>query len=111
MDSVMYPKKQRQRLASRFSNPNPNFMAKDVLGRPLVSASAQPDIKPGITVTNLTRGGYDPTLLVDEATNATYVCFRVRDRSQGSDFAIARLTPNLTALAEPPRRTPGTTPR
>jgi hypothetical protein len=83
--------------------------AKDVLGRPLVSSSINPDTKPGVTVTNLTRGAYDPTLLVDDLTNSTYVCFGVKDYSHkhsavNSDYLIARLHPNLTALAEPPRR-------
>ena len=83
--------------------------AKDVLGRPLVSSSIRPDPKPGITVTNLTRGAYDPTLLVDDATDATYVCFGVKDYSHthcdsNSDYLIARLHPNLTALAEASRK-------
>lgn len=83
--------------------------AKDVLGRPLISSSINPDTKPGVTVTNLTRGAYDPTLLVDDLTDSTYVCFGVKDYSHkhsavNSDYAIARLHPNLTALAEPPRR-------
>lgn len=71
--------------------------AKDALGRPLLAASkATP---PAVHVTNLTRGAYDPTVLVDDDAT-TYICLGLR---LGGSYIIARLEPSLVALAEEPR--------
>lgn len=79
----------------------------DALGRPLVSTTRWPSALPGVTVTNLTRGSYDPTLLTD--TDGTiFVMFGVRDGGKGGDapshYLMARLKDDdVAALAEPPR--------
>ena len=71
--------------------------AKDALGRPLLAASNT--TPPAVHVTNLTRGAYDPTVLVDDDA-ATYLCLGLR---LGGSYLIARLEPTLVALAEEPR--------
>ena len=80
--------------------------AVDALGRPLVSTVARPTVPAGVTVTNLTRGSYDPTVLIDDEDGGTaaYVCFGVRDDKNGieSHYLLARLADNLTAFAEAP---------
>ena len=71
--------------------------AKDALGRPLLAAKATKP--PAVHVTNLTRGAYDPTVLVDDDATA-YLCVGLR---LGGSYIIARLEPSLVALAEAPR--------
>ena len=86
---------------------------KDALGRPLVSTTRRPvspaaaSVLPGVSVTNLTRGSYDPTLLTDD-DGTIFVMFGVRDGGKDgdepSDYLMARLKEDdLAALAEPPR--------
>lgn len=85
---------------------------KDALGRPLVSTTRRPvspaaSALPGVTVTNLTRGSYDPTLLTDD-DGTIFVMFGVRDGGKGGDgpshYLMARLKDDdMAALAEPPR--------
>merc|ERR1712166_1253878 len=56
--------------------------ATDALHRPLVSSTVRTDYPTGVTITSLTRGAYDPTVLVDDDPDATtYLCFGVRDNS------------------------------
>ena len=73
--------------------------AKDALGRPLLASSHQKTPLPAVHVTNLTRGAYDPTVLVEADGTAFIMCGL---RLQGS-YVIARLEPSLIALAEDPR--------
>jgi arabinoxylan arabinofuranohydrolase len=70
--------------------------AKDALGRPLLAASTTKP--PAVHVTSLTRGAYDPTVLVDDDAT-TYLCLGLR---LGGSYIIARLEPSLVALAEEP---------
>ena len=77
---------------------NPSLSdAKDALGRPLLAASVTSP--PAVHVTNLTRGAYDPTVLVDD-DGSTYLCLGLR---LGGSYIIALLEPDLISLAEDPR--------